>query len=202
MNRICLVLILVSLAAISCRAPAPDAQQVTEPVPEAEKASAPVSETTPPAEDAMQMKGIDLYMHRRMPQDGVPGKPELWVKADSFSIEDSQTYVFENAHAVIYGRDEEEIRLEAQRGWFEQDKSAQLEGAVRLAAGTLKMFLQDIQWHRSEEAGGGVVQSDNPVIIDDPDLQLNAAGLLLYPDTSVFELTDVSGVVRFGKELL
>ena len=183
---------LCCLLAVACRGPAPPP-----PVPAEEPEAGPVA-----AEDAMQMTGINLYMHRRIPLDGAPGKPELWVRADSFSIEDQQTYSFENASAVIYGR-EEEITLEAQRGQFEQDKSAVLEGEVRLAAGTLRMLLTDIQWHRGdEEEAGGVVETGNPVIIDDPDLQLNAAGMRLYPDTRVYELTEVSGVVRFGKELM
>ncbi len=150
----------------------------------------------------MQMKGINLYMHRGVPVDGAPGKPELWVQAESFSVEDNQIYSFEKAHAVIYTREQEEIKLEAQRGRFEQDKSAVLQGEVRLNAGALTMLLSDIHWQHGGERDAGMASTDNPVIIDDADLQLNAAGLRLYPDTRLFELVNVSGVIRFGKELI
>lgn len=197
MKRACLGIALAALAVVSCRGPAPQ-----------QAATAPGGENTPalppstPKQDAMEMKGINLYMHRRVPVDGAPGRPELWVRAESFSIESDQAYNFEKAHAVIYTRDAEEITMEANYGRFEQDKSAVLEGEVRVTAGTLNMLLSDIHWQRGEEDTGGMAQTEKPVVIDDPDLQLNAAGMRLYPDTRVFELTNVSGVVRLGKELL
>ena len=204
MNPIRFGLFLAAILAVSCSGPSPQA-----PLPsEADTGAAGAPASGEPAEQAgqagegsMQMTGINLYMHRKVPFDGAPGRPELWVKADVFSIEDSQTYSFEGAHAVIYTRDAEEITLEAQRGRFEQDKSAILEGEVRLAAGALKMLLSDIYWQRGDEASAGMARTDNPVIIDDPELQLNAAGLRLYPDDRHFELVNVSGVIRFGKEL-
>ena len=144
------------------------------------------------------MKGINLYMHRPASADTATGKPELWISADSFSVQEEQIYSFEKAHAVIYSKDDQEITLDAAQGIFEQDKSARLEGEVRMVAGSLKIMLHDIEWSR-EEGTQGTAKTDRSVIIDDPDLQLNAAGMRLYPDERVFELTDVSGVVRFGK---
>ncbi|MFA7691592.1 MAG: LPS export ABC transporter periplasmic protein LptC [Candidatus Hydrogenedentes bacterium] len=153
-----------------------------------------------PIVEPMQMKGINLYMHRPASADTATGKPELWISADSFSVQEEQIYSFEKAHAVIYSKDDQEITLDAAQGIFEQDKSARLEGEVRMVAGSLKIMLHDIEWSR-EEGTQGTAKTDRSVIIDDPDLQLNAAGMRLYPDERVFELTDVSGVVRFGKEL-
>ncbi|HDP34470.1 MAG TPA: hypothetical protein ENN29_05105 [Candidatus Hydrogenedentes bacterium] len=154
-------------------------------------------------DDAMTMQGIDLYMHKSAPREGVSGKPELWVRAESLTIGDDNTYYFENARAVIYGKeDTEEVIIEAQRGGFEQDARAALEGNVRMTAGTLRMLLSDIEWTRPDDGTLGAARSDSPVIIDDPDLQLNAASLRLYPDTREFELTEVSGVVRFGGKLI
>lgn len=199
MKRRNLSFILIFLAVSACRGPAPSPASMDvegEPV-AAAAAPEPASDT-----EAMQMKGINLYMHRRVSVDGAPGKPELWVRADSFSIEEGQTYTFDKAHAVIYSRDDGEITLDANRGRFEQDKSAVLEGDVRLVAGNLKMILNDIQWQRGEEDASGTAVTNSPVIIDDPDLQLNAAGMQLYPDTRTFELENVSGVVRFGKEIM
>lgn len=194
-NRITCGSCLFLLLLISCRGPVPQPQQDANPT----------QEVSPNAENtSMQMKGINLFMHRRIPIAGAPGKPELWVKADNFSILEDRKYSFEKAVAVIYARDGQEITLEATRGHFEEDKEAALEGDVQLTAGTLKMILSDIRWIRDEtnESGGGIIETSNPVIIDDPDLQLTAAGMILNPDLRIFELTNVSGVVRFGKGLL
>lgn len=203
MNYLRFGLILGVVSAVSCSNPArqqPPAVEEPDPLKDRPVASSP--EASALEKESMQMTGINLYMHRRVPIDGAPGRPELWVQADAFSVEDSQTYSFEDAHAVIYTRDAEEIMLEAQRGRFEQDKMALLEGKVRLAAGTLKMLLSDIHWQREGADTTGIARTDNPVIIDDPELQLNAAGMRLYPDDQIFELVNVSGVIRFGKEML
>jgi len=125
MNPIRFGLLLAAVSAASCSGPAPQPALPDGAVSSPEETQA--SGESPKKADAtgeesMQMTGINLYMHRRVPFDGAPGKPELWVQADVFSIEDSQTYSFEEAHAVIYTRDEEEIKLEAQRGRFEQEE--------------------------------------------------------------------------------
>lgn len=157
----------------------------------------------PANSDAMTMQGIDLYMHRPTSKEVGAQKPELWVRAESMAIGDGNTYHFENARAVIYSQDEaEEVVIEAKRGSFEQDASAVLEGDVTLTAGTLHMLLTDIKWMRPEDGTTGAAFSDKPVVIDDPDLQLNASGMRLHPDTQQFELDNVSGVVRFGGKLL
>ncbi len=189
---------LVVLLIVGCGRPAsePGREAVERPEP-----ASPVAEQS--GLDAMTMQGIDLYMHRSAPREGVPGRPELWVRADSLTIGERNTYLFENARAVIYGRDDtEEVIIQALRGDFEQDARAILEGDVHLTAGTLQMRLSDIEWTRPDDGSVGAAHSDSPVIIDDPDLQLNAAGLRLYPDTREFELTDVSGVVRFVERTL
>lgn len=157
----------------------------------------------PKESDAMTMQGIDLYMHKPVSGGQKSGKPELWVRAESLNIGDGNTYYFENARAVIYGQEEsEEVVIEAKRGSFEQDARAVLEGDVVLDAGTLHMLLTDIQWTRPEDGGTGAAYSENPVVIDDPELQLKASNLRLYPDTQQFELDNVTGMVRFGGKLL
>lgn len=170
------------------------------PAPAAPETAGDVSVAAPDDTDPgpMVMRGIDLYMHRKTAPEGVAGMPELWVRAEQFSIQDARAYHFENARAVIYGAaDHEEIVIEAERGSFEQDRRALLEGDIRLTAGTLRMHLRDIEWARPEADTLGMAHSDSPVIIDDPELQLNATGLRLFPDTQTFELDNVSGVLRF-----
>ncbi len=195
MNRKWLFLIAATMIVAGCRVQGPAEEGL---VSTGDGDSSPAEQ-----DDAMVMRGIDLYMHRKNAPEGVAGKPELWVRADSFSITDARAYEFENARAIIYGDGlQEDIVIEANRGSFEQDRRALLEGDVRMTAGTLRMQLRDIEWVRPEEDSPGVAQSDSPVIIDDPELQLNAAALRLYPDERLFELDDVSGVVRFDMKLL
>ena len=188
-----LIVVLPFVVLWGCGAPAPPA------APE-EKAPETAAQTN---DDAMTMQGIDLYMHKKNIREGVSGKPELWIHAESLTVGDENTYHFENARAVIYGQEEaEEVVIEAKRGSFQQETSALLEDEVKMTAGSLHMILSDIQWMRPEDGTIGAAFSDSPVIIDDPDLQLNASSLRLYPDTQQFELNDVSGVVRFGGKLL
>lgn len=171
--------------------------------PEIQAESAAAESTEDALRDAdMTMEGINLYMHRPDNHEGVPSRPELWVQAESFSIGDDKVYAFKEASAVLYGKDEtEEIRLHANQGVFKQDQFAKMDGDIRMTAGAMKIFLLDLQWDRSEEDAAGVVHSEQPVIIDDPDLQLNASSLRLVPDTKTFEMDNVTGVVRFGKEM-
>ena len=172
-------------------------------VPPPPQASDEAQETQEEANTSMTMQGIDLYMHKPELGNQDAGKPELWVRAESLTIGEENIYHFEHARAVIYGRDaSEEVTINAKRGFFEQDARAMLEGDVTLEAGTLHMLLRDIQWVRPEDGTTGAAFSDNPVIIDDPDLQLNASSLRLYPDTQQFELDNVTGMVRFGGNLL
>lgn len=166
--------------------------------------------TTAPADpyaqgdNALVMSGINLYMHRSHQLEGVAQKPQFWVHANQFSIQGANQYIFEDARAVIYGSSEEEesIVIEAKRGQFEQDKRASLQEDVLVKAGTMNLKLIDIDWEKPEDDTAGIAKSDNKVVIDDPNLQLEAGSLRLYPDTKKFELTQVTGMVRFGKESL
>lgn len=188
-----IIIVLPLMVLWGCGAPAPA------PAP-AEQASETTAQTD---DDAMTMQGIDLYMHKQATHEGISGKPELWVHAESLTVGEENTYHFENARAVIYGQEEaEEVVIEAKRGSFQQETSATLQDEVRMTAGTLHMILSDILWIRPDDGTVGTAFSDSPVIIDDPDLQLHASSLRLYPDTQQFELNDVSGVVRFGGKLL
>ncbi|NLN92676.1 MAG: hypothetical protein GX130_05105 [Candidatus Hydrogenedens sp.] len=150
----------------------------------------------------MVMEGINLYMHRPDEQEGVPSRPELWVQAESFTIGEDKVYAFTEATAVLYGKGEEDpITLHAMRGVFKQDHYAKMDGDIQMRAGTMKMFLLELQWDRPAEGATAVVHSDQSVIIDDPDLQLTASSMRLFPDMKEFEMDNVTGVVRFGKDM-
>lgn len=189
------ILLLVALAA-GCSAPKQEALSAEE----EETVASLVGQAQ--ADDGMVMEGINLYMHRPDQLQGVAVPPELWVQAESFTIGEDKVYAFTEAQAVLYGREEEDtITLHASRGIFKQDDYAKMDGDIRMTAGAMKLFLLDLQWDRPEDGAPGVVHSDQPVIIDDPDLQLTASSLRLFPDMKAFEMDNVSGVVRFGKDL-
>lgn len=189
--------LLILLAA--CSAPAPKQEPPESKAPQAQETAADSL-----LDAGMVMEGINLYMHRADEQEGIPSRPELWVQAESFTIGEDKVYAFTEATAVLYGKGEEEdpITLHAMRGIFKQDHYAKMDGDIQMTAGAMKMFLLDLQWDRPEEEASAVVHSDQPVIIDDPDLQLTASSMRLFPDIKGFEMDNVSGVVRFGKDML
>jgi hypothetical protein len=198
-NRPCLLLPVVLAALAGCSNPsAPPAATETP------AANAPAAAADPYAQpdSALQMSEINLYMHRSKQMEGVAQKPEFWVHATSFTMQGQNAYAFQNARAVVYSDQEgrEDVVIDAKRGTFEQDRRAVLQDDVKVKAGMLLLGLSDITWEKPEDGGPGVARSDNRVTINDPSLQLEAASLRLYPDSKLFELTEVTGTVRFGKE--
>ncbi len=155
-------------------------------------------------DNALQMSEINLYMHRSRQMEGVAQKPEFWVHAMSFTMQGQNAYAFQNARAVVYSEQEgrEDVVIDAKRGTFEQDRRAVLQDEVKVKAGALLLNLGDITWEKPEDGSPGVARSDNHVTVNDPSLQLEASSLRLYPDSKLFELTGVTGTVRFGKESL
>jgi hypothetical protein len=201
MSRRHLVLPLVLAAVAGCSRPAaPPA------APETPAQNPPQAAADPYAQpdSALQMSEINLYMHRSKQMEGVAQKPEFWVHATAFTMQGQNAYAFQNARAVVYSDEEgrEDVVIDAMRGTFEQDRRAVLQDDVRVKAGTLLLNLSDITWEKPEDGSPGVARSDNHVTINDPSLQLEAASLRLYPDSKLFELTAVTGTVRFGKDSL
>ncbi|NLF57316.1 MAG: LPS export ABC transporter periplasmic protein LptC [Candidatus Hydrogenedens sp.] len=192
-RSLCLVAAL--LAAAGCTAPAP-----------APPAAAPPAPAAPPdpyaqSPDALVMTGINLYMHRARQAEGVAQKPEFWVHANAFSMQGDNVYKFENARAVIYGEGEQEtIVIESLRGQFEQDRRAVLQDEVTVHAGAMTLKLADIVWEKPEGESAGEARSDSHVAVDGPEMQVEARALRLRPDAKEFELTGVTGTVRFGKD--
>jgi hypothetical protein len=155
-----------------------------------------------PAVEGLTMQGIDLYLHDASPTPGAPRKPTFWVHAEQFSMLENGVWRFEQARAVVYGDDaqEEAITLEAERGRFEADRGALLEGGVKAFVQDMRMDLSDIEWiNPQNEDEEGVARSDQPLLVDSPSMQLKAGSLRLYPEQKQFVLTEVSGQVRFGR---
>lgn len=196
--RMMLPLVLAALSGCSKQAATPPPTEQA-PAPEAPKAPA---DPYAQPDNALQMSEINLYMHRSRQMEGVAQKPEFWVHATSFTMQGQNAYAFQNARAVVYSGEEgrEDVVIDARRGTFEQDRRAVLQDDVQVKAGTLQLNMGDITWEKPEDGSPGVARSDSHVTINDPSLQLEAASLRLYPDSKLFELTEVTGTVRFGKE--
>lgn len=183
--------ILIVLAAAGCGdGAAPPPQPVYTPAPS----------DTP--EDMLIMSGIDLYLHDMRPTAGLARKPTFWLHTEKFSVLDENIWAFEDARAIIYGEggeDRQDIILEAKEGRFEEGKSALLKGGVKAHMGTLRIELADIEWQNPVADTPGEARSDNPVTVVDSHVQLEAAGVRIYPQRKEFILTGVAGTIRFGR---
>ena len=201
MNRLCLMLPAVLAVVAGCSRPTPAPAPPETPAQEAQKSTADTDAYAQP-DNALQMSGIDLYMHRSRQVEGVAQKPEFWVHAEAFTMQGQNAYAFQNARAVVYSEEagHEDVSIDARRGTFEQDRRAVLQDDVQVKAGELHMRGGDITWEKPEDGSPGVAKSDNHVSVDSPSLQLEAASLRLYPDSKLFELTAATGTVRFGKD--
>lgn len=189
-SRICVAVL--ALACIGC------GREAAPPPPVPAEDAEPIA-TAP--QEAVSMSGINLFMHDARPTAGATRKPTFSVHADYFAMLDDQVWSFENARAAIYGQDaqQEEVRLQAARGRFEEDRGAFLEGGVSAFVGDMTMELANIEWINPREEGEeGVARSDNELRVNSPSLQLHASSLRLYPESKRFVLTNVEGMVRFG----
>jgi len=191
MMRLLVTVLAFSAAwAVGCGAPPPAA-----PAPELEAES---GATAP--EDVLTMRGIDLYLH----DSGVTGsearRPHFWIHAETFVMDDEDVWTFEDARAVAYNRENatEDIVFEAQSGTFEENTRAYLSGSVTAHMGSMVLHLEDIEWLNGDEETPSYAFSEKGLSVDDPEMELSASGIQIFPDDRRFEMNNVSGVIRFG----
>lgn len=181
---------MLALAAAACgdRTPAPP------PSPE------PAAEA--PAENDAVMRGrTSLYLYDAADAGGSTGKPRFEVKDVLVELDAEGAWSFQDAQAVIYGRDGSEAHLKAGSGSLQEagaDASgeqtlerAHLTGGVTMEAGGKTIELEDIEWLNAE----GVARSAKPVVLRDANSEVAASSLEYYPDTNVLLLTDARGTV-------
>ena len=136
---------------------------------------------------------IELFLYNESPTAGAPDKPRFKVASTKFTRLDDNTFTFDGAHAVIYGKDQEETLLEAEQAKLDQvSKAAWLSGGVQLTRGTMNVKLEDVAWLNNE----GRAVSDKPASVTDGRTQLDAARLEYYPDDHELVLHDVTGVLE------
>ena len=150
-----------------------------------------------PSDDRMEMEGVDLRLFDGEPTADTPRMPTFWVHTNVFSIDGEDIWSFEQARAVIYGRNqlEENILLEAGSGRFQEGKMAYLRGGVVARVGDMRLDLTDLEWLNDER----LARTDQPVSIATSDSHLTASSLRMYPDQKQLVLTNVTGTVRFGR---
>jgi hypothetical protein len=145
----------------------------------------------------MEGRGADFRLFDGDPTSGPARRPRLWLHVDSFSLTEKNIWSFQNARAVIYGRDEqmEDMFLDAGGGSYQEAKSAYLKDGVTAKIGDMKLELRDFEWLNDE----GIAKSDYPVIITTPDSELKASGVRLYHKEKQIVLTDVTGTLRLER---
>lgn len=142
------------------------------------------------------IQGIDLHMFSSRPTFGAPEDPTFWVHAERGEVlGDPPVWKLENTKAVIYRDPEEDIVLVAGSGNFdEENKSAQLDGGVRVTSGSLVANLADIHWNDET----GVARSDALATLDDGINRLAGKSIALYADEDRFEIGEGSGRIRLA----
>ncbi len=166
---------------------------------------APPPEAEPdPAPEVMTMSGVDLYLHKAGPTQGRMENPTFWVHAEHYELtgEEDDVHAFREARAVVYGdaQNEKVIVFTAERGRMVEGQSAYLSGTVVAQMGNMTMHLADVHWENPDATEeGGLAYSEAPLTVTSPALDLRASSLRVHPETREFELTDVTGIVHFGR---
>jgi len=158
-------------------------------------APAPANAAGPQAN--MEGRGADFRLFDGDPTSGPARRPRLWLHVDSFSLAEENIWSFQNARAVIYGRDDqmEDMFLEAGGGSYQEAKSAYLKDGVTAKIGDMELELRDFEWLNDE----GLAKSDYPVSITTPDSELKASSVRLYHKEKQIVLTDVTGTLRLER---
>lgn len=142
------------------------------------------------------IRGIDLHMFSSRPTFGAPEDPTFWVHAERGEVlGDPPVWKLENTKAVIYRDPEEDIVLVAKSGNFdEENKSAQLDGGVRVTSGNLVADLSDIHWNDET----GVARTDALATLYDGVNRLAGKSMALYADEDRFEIGEGSGRMQLA----
>ena len=143
--------------------------------------------------NTMAMRGVDLRMYDYTPTAGELRDPTFWIHADAGQLaEGEKVWSLQKTQAVIYREDEEDLRIEALEGQFDQERQeAMLKGAVRITTGTLVVDLEDVFWKNEE----GAATTSRPIHLTNGDTRLDAKALRIEPKKGSLILRDGSGYV-------
>lgn len=134
---------------------------------------------------------VDLAFYAEQAGDA-PQKPSFKVAAHRTTMLEQGIVSFREAHAVIYGREDELTEIFAGRGTFDKaSQEAALAGGVRLESSGLEVSLEEITWDNAER----MARSQKPAVIQQNGTRLQTSTFALLPEENVLNLTDVQGEV-------
>lgn len=147
---------------------------------------------------AMEMRGLDLRMYSTEPTFGELRDPTFWVHAKRGRLEgELDVWSLEEARAIIYRDPEDDLRLEAQQGTFDQtNQVAVLSDGVRATSRDLVVELDDIEWNNEEN----VAWSDSPARVTSGSNRLTGASVAIYPRDDRIKLGRGSGDIQMAQE--
>ncbi len=138
-----------------------------------------------PGESAV-ITGMDFYLYAKGPTLGEARKPAFHLHADKVRQGSGETYILEGVQATIFGEGEGEsesegdgegIRITSERGLFEQNKGAHLEGNVVGLIGDLRFEMAEATYTEPSAGESGIIHSSQPVRITGPGLIVTGASL-------------------------
>lgn len=185
-------LLILAVGVVSCTQSEPPQAEAPDSI------SVQSSEVAP--QKSIVMAGMDLYMHDYLPTAGEARKPTFWVHAaEGELLEEEQVWALRETKAVIYRHGEEDLRLEADSGVFDEvNRVAHLLGRVRVHTASMDMEMAQIQWDNE----ASVAQSSEPLVLISGATRLYATGVILRPKDGTYELSQVSGRVAFEEKSL
>jgi hypothetical protein len=154
-------------------------------------------EPRPSAQEATEMKGIDLFLHSSRPTFGDIEAPTFSVHADSGKrLDDSRVSSFENAHAIIYRKEEGNLALVAKSMIVDEvNKTAQMAGGVRVTSGRLVVDVEELSWDDTAR----IARSESTATLDDGSNRISGRSIVIYPDTDRIELGSGSATVQLAE---
>jgi len=148
-----------------------------------------------PARRAVEMTGVNLYLHSADPSFGAIEDPTFWVHAESGKSIGESLWSLEGAHAVIYRKSEDNLVLAAQSGTFDKDnRSASLAGGVRVTTGEMVVNLEDIAWDETQR----VARSESTATLSDGANQIVGSSIAIFPDSDRVDLGGGTATIRLA----
>lgn len=149
-------------------------------------------------EDTAVMRSrTNLYLYdSESATDGGAENPRFEVRDVEVVLSQKGAWSFENAKAIIYGRDGTQTELQAGRVELDQNQNqAKLTGGVTMKMGARTVELQDIEWLGDER----VAKSDNPVTLRDGNTEIQAKRLRYDPDTKMLVMEEFTAKLAYQR---
>ncbi len=152
-------------------------------------------QTGAPASRAVEMKGVNLYLHSSEPSFGQLQDPTFWVHAERGESINETQWSLEGAQAVIYREAEDDLVLAAKSGTFDkQKKSAQLAGGVQVTSGQMVVDLEDIAWDETQR----VARSESIATLSDGSNTIVGSSIAIFPDADRVDLGGGTATIQLA----